>query len=71
MPAAWGVDRYRQWLTGQLLAPALEERRRWILEHLPELQGDVIGMCWCVDWDGQGEPPGLCHVEVLLELANV
>ncbi len=26
--------------------------------------------CWCVDWDGTGEPPGVCHAEVLLELAN-
>ena len=27
-------------------------------------------VCWCVDWDGTGEPPGVCHAEVLLELAN-
>ncbi len=26
--------------------------------------------CWCVDWDGTGVPPGVCHAEILLQLAN-
>ena len=34
-----------------------------------ELQGKDL-VCWCVDWDGTGLPPGICHAEVLLQLAN-
>ena len=34
-----------------------------------DLKGKDLA-CWCVDWDGIGEPPGVCHAEVLLELAN-
>ncbi len=26
--------------------------------------------CWCIDWDGTGDPPGICHAEILLEVAN-
>ncbi len=34
-----------------------------------ELRGKVL-VCWCVDWDGTWPPPGVCHAEVLLRLAN-
>jgi len=69
MPAAGGVDQYQRWLNGELDEPDLEDRRQWILEHLPELRG-VDLMCWCEDWGGIGEPPKGCHSEVLLEMAN-
>ncbi len=69
MPAAWGVERYRQWLAGEYREPEFDERRQWILNHLADLQDNDLA-CWCVDWDGTGEPPGVCHAEVLLELAN-
>ena len=34
-----------------------------------ELKGKDL-MCWCVDWDGENLPPGECHAETLLQLAN-
>lgn len=70
---------YRAWLAEgtydlpDLLYPnmafALEAKRDRILRDLPELTGLNLAD-WCIDWDGQGEPPGVCHAEVLLELAN-
>ncbi|MEE8466585.1 MAG: DUF4326 domain-containing protein [Dehalococcoidia bacterium] len=69
MPAAWGVERFRAWLSGEYSECGFETRRQWILEHLTELRGLDLA-CWCVDWDGTGEAPNVCHAEVLLELAN-
>ena len=38
-------------------------------EALPTLQGKKLG-CWCLDWDGTGEPPIECHAVVLALAAD-
>lgn len=47
---------------------ALEERRRTILDNLPDLAGRDLA-CWCPLEDTAGKPVP-CHADVLLELAN-
>lgn len=34
-----------------------------------ELIGKQLG-CWCVDWNGKGEPAAPCHAVVLARIAN-
>lgn len=29
--------------------------------------GPLTLVCWCEDWDGEGEAPGLCHAEIVRE----
>lgn len=43
--------------------------RRSLWDRLPELRGKTLG-CWCVDWDGDGEPAKPCHAVVLARLAD-
>lgn len=70
MPAVWGVQRYRDWLRFRAVAVGQEWRRTAILRDIGELRGKDLA-CWCVDWDPNEHPaPGVCHAEVLLELAN-
>lgn len=70
MPAAWGVDRYRRWLNGTYYEWEWDECRILILRDLHRLRGKDLA-CWCVDWDpADGPAPGVCHAEILLELAN-
>ena len=39
-------------------------------DGIPSLRGKDLS-CWCVDWDpSEGPAPGVCHGEILLELAN-
>lgn len=63
---------FRVWLTGGLrtlplfdcrkvLPGRLAGVRREILAELPQLRGRPLA-CWC--------PPGPCHADVLIELAN-
>ena len=54
---------YFFWITGEHdYGEAMQERRQWILEHLPELRGKSLA-CWC----GVREA---CHGDVLVVLAN-
>ncbi len=55
--------RFHDWLKDELANVSyLEDRRQWILTHLPELHRKNLA-CWCP----RGWP---CHSDVLLELAN-
>ena len=40
-----------------------------LMARLPELRGKVLG-CWCVNWDGTGEPKRPCHAVVLARMVN-
>ena len=55
------VRRYETWLAGTTDTDLRQQQRRWILEHLHELRGKVLG-CWCA--------PLACHGDVLERLAN-
>lgn len=61
--ASYAASRYCCWLVGVGdPLPALEERRRWILDHVHELAGKTL-LCWCPQ-------PGPCHAHVLATLAD-
>ena len=55
-------------------AECLRSYRAEMEQLLPEGMASLRGKdlaCWCVDWDPEeGPAPGLCHGEILLELAN-
>jgi hypothetical protein len=53
------VERYAEWLATQ---PHL-------IAALPSLKGRRLG-CWCVNWDGAGEPDRPCHAVLLARLAE-
>ena len=57
------VRLFQDWLNGEYVASGLElqQRRRWILEHVGDLAGKSLA-CWCKI----GEP---CHADVLLAAA--
>lgn len=40
-----------------------------LMARLSELRGKVLG-CWCVNWDGHGEPKRPCHAVVLARMVN-
>jgi Domain of unknown function (DUF4326) len=69
----YGHDRavalHRGWLTGKSkrLSKELGQRRKAVLEALPELRGRNLA-CWC-PLPERGEPDN-CHAALLLELAN-
>lgn len=57
---------FREWLLGGSYStwwqgPESDARRLWMLENIRVLHGKKL-CCWC--------PPGPCHADVLLELAN-
>ena len=55
------IAAYRAWLKGESHQDVEPERRQWILDHLSELKGKVLGChCW----------PQNCHASVLAEMAN-
>ena len=61
----------------ELQVALLRHYRDLILSTEAELQIDLSELrgkdlaCWCVDWDpAEGPAPGICHAEILLELAN-
>ena len=37
------------------------------LRALLNKHGKLVLVCWCENWDGEGDPPGLCHAEVIRE----
>jgi hypothetical protein len=53
------VECYAKWLTFQ----------KDLMGRLHELRGKTLG-CWCVDWDGTGEPEKPCHAVILARLAE-
>ncbi len=55
----------RQFIVGRFISWKMTPRRA----AETYLRGKDLA-CWCVDWDGTGELPGVCHAEILLELAN-
>lgn len=55
---AAAINAFREWLKGTAYQDFAQERRRWILKHLEELRGKVLG-CWC--------SPLPCHGDVLIE----
>ncbi len=75
------VKEYRRWLgawlerQGMLLRkrgapPSLSEKiiaELARLRALHEKHGTLVLVCWCEDWDGAGDAPGLCHAEVIKE----
>ena len=61
--AAEAVARYEDWIIRNIL-------RDGEMYDVTELMGKVLG-CWCVDWDGTGEPARPCHAVVLARLANI
>ncbi|WP_176456262.1 DUF4326 domain-containing protein [Mycobacterium marinum] len=77
---AVAADIYRAWLTNhwpdtitthlapRWTTPQLSDRRRWILDHLPELRGHDLA-CWCPLEDEHGHPVP-CHADALLDIAN-
>lgn len=58
------VADYAAWLGpyGESLFPSLKNKRYWLLNALPRLQGKNL-CCWC-----RLDQP--CHADVLLKLAN-
>ena len=40
-----------------------------VILDLAELKGKDL-ICWCHNWNGQGDNPMYCHADILLELAN-
>lgn len=56
------VDAYRDWLMGTRFTDVLQDQRQWILDHIMELDGMVLG-CWCA--------PQSCHGDVLLEILEL
>lgn len=70
---------YRAWLatgqvefhdlTGKVLKFELDWWRDRILVNANFLRGFNLA-CWCIDWDGLGSGPNVCHAEVLLTMAN-
>jgi hypothetical protein len=40
-----------------------------LMARLPELRGKTLG-CWCVNWNGRGEPKKSCHAVVLARMIN-
>lgn len=59
---------FYEWLTGQWSVRDLDERRAWMLAHLPDLAGRDLA-CWCPLGMGEGGVHQ-CHAEALLDLAN-
>jgi hypothetical protein len=55
------IDACRRWLEGEAYQDVEPERRVWILEHLHELKGKILG-CWCA--------PKSCHCDLYVELIN-
>lgn len=59
-PVGTCIKRYTRYL---LARPDYDER-------IAELRAEVAATgkplgCWCLDWDGDGEPPMRCHAVVL------
>lgn len=42
-----------------------EEAELSRLRALHEEHGKLLLLCWCENWDGEGEAPGKCHGEVI------
>lgn len=56
------VERYESWIRDMI--------RRFPSQFpVSELIGKQLG-CWCVDWNGKGEPAAPCHAVVLARIAN-
>ena len=53
------IDCFREWILGKKHHNVEPERRKWVLEHLGELEGKRLG-CWC--------SPKPCHGDVYVEL---
>jgi DNA polymerase len=53
------IQFFREWILGQKHQNVEPERRKWILEHLGELEGKRLG-CYCT--------PKPCHGDVYVEL---
>lgn len=58
-PVSSAVDLFAEWLG----------RNEELLARLPELRGKTLG-CWCVNWNGHGEPRKACHAVVLARMVN-
>lgn len=58
--AATAVNRHEAWLRYNI-------RHGNLGPKLLRLDGKALG-CWCLDWDGVGDPPGLCHAATLVVL---
>lgn len=55
------IQRFDSWLEGTSDVGLLPEKRQWILDHLPDLKGKVLG-CFCT--------PLRCHGDVLVRRAH-
>jgi hypothetical protein len=60
------VAAFEAWLQGAAYHALEPERRRWILDTMPELAGKVLG-CWCVTPEN---PQADCHGWVLANMAK-
>jgi hypothetical protein len=60
------VAAFEAWLEGTAFQSLEPERRRWILDSLPELAGKVLA-CWCVTPEN---PQADCHGWVLANWAR-
>jgi hypothetical protein len=59
----YGADDFGEWLAGNRSHfKIIEDKRKWILEHIHELRGKNLA-CWCA----LDQP---CHADILLKLAN-
>lgn len=59
------ITDFYMWLVGDSHRDLEPERRRWILDTLPQLAGKVLG-CWCVTPE---RPEAPCHGWVLVNLS--
>lgn len=55
------VENYEKWLKGEKFMDIFQEKRQWILNHLTELDNQVLG-CFC--------KPNICHGDVLKKLVD-
>ena len=56
------VSCFRRWLVGSAFLDVEQGRRQWIIDHIGELRGKVLG-CFCA--------PAACHGDVLARLADL
>lgn len=56
------VGAFRIWLTTEGVTAGIQERKQWMLDHMPDLRGKNLA-CWC-------SLNSACHADVLLSLVG-
>ena len=69
-PFKVGKDGTREEVVQKYLEYLLEtEHTTGLVLDIGELRGKDL-VCWCCNWDGDGENPMYCHGDILVGLAN-